>query len=349
MVNSGIAGVGFMGMMHAYGLRGRHASPGRSVRGARLAAIASADPRKRAGDWSMIRGNYGPAGGAEDLADVRAHATVDALLADPGVDLVHVCLPNPLHRPVTEAALAAGKHVFVEKPVALTLADADAMIAAARRHGRVLCVAHVLPFRSEFGFALEAARSGRYGAPLGARFKRLVARSDGPPDPRRLATYGGMGIDLHIHDTHFIRMLFGPPRRVSSRGFAVGDGFLDYVNTQYEFADPRLMVTCQSGAISAAGRPFTHGFELYLERATIGFDLDGLPLTVWGADGTVDRPALPPRTDVDSFVDQIQRVVDTISAGADPGPLAADAAREALALCLAEAESVRSGGPVTPG
>jgi predicted dehydrogenase len=155
-----------------------------------------------------------------------------------------------------------------------------------------------------------------------------------------------MGIDLHIHDTHFIRMMFGPPREVRSRGLLVGDGLLDYVTTQYVFDDPGLIVTSQSGAINAAGRPFTQGFELQLERATIVFESGTIPLTVYGADGTTTHPVLPPRTDVDSFVDQIQRVVNTVTSGADPGPLAAERAREALALCLAEAESVRLGRPV---
>ena len=346
MIRIGIAGLGFMGSMHAWGLRGRHTTGGRKVEGGELVAIASADPRKRAGDWSGIRGNYGPRGGPEDVAGIRMHASVEGLIADPGVDLVHVCLPNPLHRPVTEAALAAGKHVFVEKPIALTLADADAMIAAAHRASRVLCVAHVVPFRAEYAFAVEAVRSGRFGAPLGGAFKRLLARHDGPPDPARLFTYGGMGLDLHIHDTHFIRMLFGPPREVRSRGTLVGDGLLDYVTTQYAFADPRLVVTSQSGAISAAARPFVHGFELYFERATLAFESGAIPLTVFGADGAVTRPELPARTDVDSFTDQVQVVVDMIRSGSDPGPLAAARGRDALALCLAEAESVRRGEPV---
>lgn len=343
MIRSGIAGIGFMGMMHAYGLLGRHVSPGRAVTGARLGALASSDDRKRHGDWTMIQGNYGPRGGREDLGGIRAHPSVEALLADPEVDLVHVCLPTPLHRRVAEAALDAGKHVLVEKPIAFTLADADAILAAARRNHRHLLVAHVLPFRSEFAFALKAAGSRRFGAPLGARLTRLLARPDGPSGSGGQAADSGAMIDLHVHDTHFIRMLFGSPVRVLSRGRP------DYVNTLYEFADPRLEVTSQSGMVSAAGRPFTHGFELYLERATIGFDLDGIPLTVWNADGTVERPELAPQTDVDAFVDEIQAAVSTIGRGGDPGPLAGSVAREALALCLAEAESVRTARPVSLG
>src|SRR4051812_17139735 len=142
MVGIGIVGIGFMGMIHYLAAR--------RLDGARVVALCSRDPKKRAGDWTGIRGNFGPPGTQMDLSGVAAHAEFDAMLADPNVGLVDLCVPTDQHADLAVRALEAGKHVLVEKPIALSLAEADAMTAAARASGRLLMVAHVLPFFPEF-------------------------------------------------------------------------------------------------------------------------------------------------------------------------------------------------------
>ena len=89
MIQVGIAGIGFMGWIHwlAY----------QNVAGIRVGAIASRDPKRRAGDWRGIQGNFGPPGEQVDLAGVRAYETLEALLADPAIDAVDLCLPPYLH------------------------------------------------------------------------------------------------------------------------------------------------------------------------------------------------------------------------------------------------------------
>ena len=85
------------------------------------------------------------------------------MLADPEIDLVDLCVPNDEHARLTIRALEAGKHVLVEKPIALTTADADAMVAASQASGKLLMVGHVLPFFPEFAYAREVIASGRFG------------------------------------------------------------------------------------------------------------------------------------------------------------------------------------------
>ena len=138
MVRIGIVGIGFMGMIH-YLAASR-------LSGGQVAAVCSRDPKKLSGDWSGIQGNFGPKGGPVDLSGVAKYADVADLLADPSIDLVDLCVPNDEHARLTIQALEAGEHVLVEKPIALTTADADAMVSAARSSGKMLMVAHVLPF-----------------------------------------------------------------------------------------------------------------------------------------------------------------------------------------------------------
>ena len=155
MIGIGIVGIGFMGMIH-------YLAAGKAA-GARVVALCSRDPKKLAGDWTSIQGNFGPRGSQMDLSGVACYRDFEALLADPKVDLVDLCVPNDAHGRMAIQALQAGKHVLVEKPIALQTAEADAMVAAAAAAGKQLMVGHVLPFFPEFAFALEAVQSGRYG------------------------------------------------------------------------------------------------------------------------------------------------------------------------------------------
>jgi predicted dehydrogenase len=316
------------------------------LRDALVTAIGSRDPKKLAGDWRGIRGNFGPAGEQMDLGGVHRHATLDALLADPEVDLVDVCAPTQQHAATAIAALRAGKHVLVEKPIALRPEDADEMLAAARQAGKLLMVAHVLPFFPEFAFAAEAVRSGRHGRLLGGHFKRVIARPDWSAAIADAAVTGGPAIDLHIHDTHFIGLVAGVPGRVFSSGVLEGDSVL-YLTTQYLYGPGGPAVSCSSGAVAQPGRPFVHGYEIYLERATLVYESGTAPLTVLTADGKSEQPELPGGGDpLAAFALELQAACDGVAAGRAPDLLSGQLARDALVLCHRECDSVRTGRSV---
>jgi predicted dehydrogenase len=341
MVGIGIVGVGFMGMIHYLAAR--------KSAGAKVVAICSRDPKKLAGDWTGIQGNFGPRGTMMDLSGVARHREFEALLADPQVDLVDLCVPNDAHSSMAIQALAAGKHVLVEKPIALDTSDADCMVAAAAAAGKQLMVGHVLPFFPEFAFALEAVQSGRFGALRAAHLMRVISKPDwssGIADPGRS---GGPAIDLHIHDTHFVGLICGVPRAVHSRG-VVENGAVVHLTTQYLYDAPNLAVSCVSGALSQAGRPFAHGFELYFDRATIAFEFANLggqghvamPLAIILPDGTIQKPELGSGDPVDSFTLELSTAAHAVATGRPAERLAGDLARDALKLCLAEIESVKA-------
>jgi predicted dehydrogenase len=327
-----------MGMIHYLAAQ--------SLRGAKVTALCSRDPKKLAGDWRGIRGNFGPPGTMMDLAGVKKYDRLDGLLADPDIDLVDVCNPTELHSATAIAALQGGKHVLVEKAIALKPQDADGMIAAARKAGRLLMVAHVLPFMPEFAFAAEAVRSGRYGRLLGGHFKRVISRPDWSSEIADPAKTGGPAIDLHIHDTHFIGLLCGVPARVFSSGVIEKD-CVQYLTTQYLYGAGGPGISCSSGAVAQSGRMFVHGYELYLEKATLVYESGTAPLTVYTADGKAKQPALAGGDAVGGFTQEIQAAVDGVTSGQEPRLLSGQLARDALVLCYRECDSVRSGEPVT--
>jgi predicted dehydrogenase len=342
MLRIGIAGIGFMGWIHYLSYR--------KTKGVKLAAVATRDPKKLAGDWRGIQGNFGPPGEKVDLSGVAKYSDLAGMLGDPSIDLVDLCLPPNLHCEAALAALQAGKDVFVEKPMALTAAECDKMVKAAQKAGKQLLVGHVLPFLPEYDFARRAIASGKYGKLLGGHFKRVISDPQWIKDFFNPAKVGGPLVDLHVHDAHFIRLLFGMPTAVTSQGRLRGD-VVEYCVSQFQFDDPSLVVSSASGVINQQGRPFTHGFEIHLERATLYFDLAVLaggklqitPLTLLDSKGKVQEPKMPPGDPMlKAFDAEIPEVVRAATSGRPSALLSGDLARDAIVLCHKQTQAVRS-------
>ena len=141
-----------------------------------------------------------------------------------------------------------------------------------------------------------------------------------------LQRVGGPLIDLHVHDAHFIRLLFGMPTGVLSQGRTKG-GTVSYCTTQFRFADPSLVVTATSGVIDQQGRPFTHGFEIHLEKATLHYEsaffadqAETMPLKVLTDKGDVVRPKVDGGDPVSAFVAEIKEVLRCVAAN-QPSPI----------------------------
>ncbi len=344
MIRVGIAGIGFMGWIHYLAYQ--------KVRGVKLVALAEPNAKRLAGDWRDIKGNFGPPGEMVDVSSLARYADYHEMFADPNVDIVDLCLPPAMHAGAAVAAFKAGKHVFCEKPMALSTADCQKMVAAAQQAGKLLFIGHVLPFVPEYAHALKLVRDGKYGRLLGGSFKRVISDPLWLPDfydPKRV---GGPMIDLHIHDAHFIRLLFGQPTAVTSRGRMRGE-VVEYFNTFFHFEDPTLVVSATSGVVNQQGRPFTHGFEIQLEKATLNYELgvyadhvEVLPLKICPANGKVVRPKLSGADMPDAFVDEIKEVTKCVTAGKPSETLSGDLARDAVVLCHKQTESVKKGKTV---
>ncbi len=331
-----------MGMIHYLAAQ--------KLKGAKVTAIHTRDAKKLAGDWTGIRGNFGPTGTKMDLGKIQRYARFEDLLADPHIDLVDICTPTHLHEDMAVAALQAGKHVLVEKAIALEIKQADAMVKAAARAGKLLMVAHVLPFFPEFAFAHRAVSDGQYGKLLGGHFKRVISRPDWSADIGDASKTGGPAIDLHIHDTHFIGLIAGVPARVFSSGLTGADGSVDYLTTNYLYGDHGPAISCSSGALAMTGRPFVHGFEIYLEKATLVYEGGATPLTLIPATGKPTVVKLKGGDDpIVSFTHEIQAAVEGVRTGVEPALLSGKLARDALALCHKECQSARTGKIVNVG
>ena len=145
-----------------------------------------------------------------DVAGMNVCESLDELLQDDSIDLIDVCLPPALHADAITKCFSAGKKVLCEKPLALDAATAS-RLADEAQPGQLM-VAQILPFMPEFKLLVDAAVDLRWGKPVAGRFKRTISPPDWIPDFYDRTTVGGPLIDLHVHDAHLIRLLFGMPK-----------------------------------------------------------------------------------------------------------------------------------------
>ena len=286
-----VLGLGFMGSTHVHAWR--------QIPGAELAAVASRDPRCLSGDFTGIQGNLGGQAWNLDFSSVAKYASAEDAVLDPAVEAVDICLPTHLHERIAVLALGAGKHVVVEKPMALDGAAADRMIAAAERHGRVLMAAQVVRFIPPYRAAADILRSGRLGTVRAAIFRRRCAApawSAWLTDP---AQSGGGVFDLLIHDIDFCLHLFGSPEAVTASGFEDLPHGVDWILAQFWY--PSIgAVAISGGWHHPAAYPFSMEFTIVADRGTLEFDSAGAALAEYGADGcqhALDVPGDVPETD----------------------------------------------------
>ncbi|RLL90843.1 dehydrogenase [Mesotoga sp. HF07.pep.5.2.highcov] len=146
-------------------------------------------------------------------------ASFEEILENSSVDIVDICTPTFTHRELAVRALEAGKHLFCEKPVALTLEDARAMDGAAKKSGRKFMVGHVVRFFPQYIRVKELAAAGDVGEIVMARLYRGGSFPSHGIDNwfADITKSGGVFVDLSIHDFDFLRKLLGPVKTVEAR------------------------------------------------------------------------------------------------------------------------------------
>ncbi|MHB8956736.1 MAG: Gfo/Idh/MocA family protein [Pirellulaceae bacterium] len=305
------------------------------------------------------------------LADqyaARLYPGFDALLDDKTVDAVDICLPNDLHRQFAVRALQAGKHVLCEKPIALTLADADAMLDAARQADRFLMIGHVLRFWPEYRTAKEALDAGAVGAPLAISARRMVSLLAGTHgdrgwrhDPRRS---GGAVLDMQIHDLDTFCWFFGArPLTIFSRGLRSPDGAWSHVFTHLEFPGGRQAFV--EASFMMRGNPVDIFFRVLGTERSIEYTFNPAAFALHDIDtpqGVAAGPSLVlyqwkrspqslyvPETESFplAFRDEVSYFAECIRTGQPPQIGTGDQARQALELALASAMSCETARPVT--
>jgi myo-inositol 2-dehydrogenase/D-chiro-inositol 1-dehydrogenase len=264
------------------------------------------------------------------------------------VDAVVISTPARTHADLVVAAAQAGKGVFCEKPMAVTLADADRAIDAARSAGIVLQVGFNRRFAADWVAARQVIDSGRLGTP---RLLRSVTRDPGGFDPSRVPP-DTIFLETLIHDFDTLRFL--NPEAEAVEVHATADALVEPEWRDRGLLDTAVVVVrFDNGAIATAEACF---------EAAYGYDIRGEVLGSLGMvqmgdgrrtgmtfSGAAGRSVETVRGDQELFLDaytaELAAFVDAVHSGT-PAPVTGEDARGALAIALAAAESVRSGRPM---
>lgn len=310
----GLIGTGWIGRFHAASLAHR-------VPGATLTAVA--DPNLEA---------------AQAIGAAKAYADPQQLIEDPNVEAVVISSPATTHTDLVVAAAEAGKHVFCEKPMALTLEDADRAIAAAHAAGVALQVGFNRRFDPDFAAAHDAVVAGSIGTP---QLLRSLTRDPGisAEVAARVKPWTIFNETL-IHDFDTL-CWFNPGARVTEV-YAQAAALIHPQFAEAGFLDTSVVhLRFDNGAFAVAEASF---------QAVYGYDVRG---EIFGSGGVVlagrdpeSAGTLNTELFADAYVAQLAHFVDSVGTGVTPAVTGHDA-RVSLEIALAAAESVRTGAPVS--
>jgi len=332
-IRVGIVGMGFMGLTHldAY----------MKLDGVEVVALADRDPDRLSGKTQASGNIEGAAQGGFDFSKARQYTDADELFADPDVDAVDICLPTPAHVPFGLKAIAAGKHVLIEKPLARNFADAMKLVEAGEASDKVVMPAMCMRFWPGWTWLKQAVDEQRFGKVLGAVFRRCASHPKGGFYADGAAN-GGAALDLHIHDADFIQHLFGMPSSVSSVGYSHKTDEVDHIITRYQ-TDQAALVSAEGAWAMADGFAFQMQFTVNFEQATATFNSAADPPLVLAKDGENTPIELEAGMGYDH---EIAYFVQCIREGKPPQTVTLRDAANAVRLIEAEVQSVRSGSPV---
>jgi myo-inositol 2-dehydrogenase / D-chiro-inositol 1-dehydrogenase len=309
----GLIGAGWIGSFHAETLANR-------LPGARLAAVADPVP-----------------GAAERLPAARAYRDPHELIDDRSIDAVAICSPAATHADLVVAAAQAGKHVFCEKPMALTLDDADRAIDAARAAGVALQVGFNRRFAPDFADMHTRIVGGAIGTP---QLLRSLTRDPGiTADVAARVKPWTIFNETLIHDFDTLCWL-NPGARVT-QVYAQADALIHPQLADAGFLDTAVVqIRFDNGAFAVAEASF---------QAVYGYDVRG---EVFGSGGVLQAGRAPENAGsgntelfADAYVAQFAHFVDTVRAGTGPSVTGRDA-RVALEIALAARESIETSAPV---
>ncbi|MDR2780813.1 MAG: Gfo/Idh/MocA family oxidoreductase [Synergistaceae bacterium] len=246
MIKIGLVGAGGMGTVHYTSFS--------YIGEAGVAAVVgtSAQDGARAREWGL-----------------PMFRSISDMLASADVDIVDICTPTYLHADGIEEAVSFGKSVITEKPMAMTLKDAQTAYEAAERAGTRIYVAQVLQFYRQSEVLRALVEGGEYGAPLDAYFTRLSAcpkwARDGWLFDEKKS--GLVPYDLHIHDLDLIVSLFGLPKEFSFT--SCGRRSVKYrEHYRFNYAYDGFNAAAEAGWLNA-DIPFTAEWRVYFENAAV--------------------------------------------------------------------------------
>lgn len=299
------------------------------------------------------------------LADVRAEAArglanryglsrtatdYRELLDDPAVELIDLCLPHFLHCPVALEAFQAGKSVIVEKPMALTVAECEAMIEAAQQAGKRLFVAHNMRFMPAHMRAKELLEAGAIGRPFLAIFNIIGNEFANMNDPQHWKgswdrAGGGVFFDTGMHAVYMLEHFFGLPAAVTAvmKRLVVTAENKAEDNAVVTFEFPQGLLATVAITYTALAHPWDEQRHLYGTEGSLHIRDSGLPPLTLRRGGTAEAVPVEILENLwmDSVAAALHHFIDCYRTGTEP-VVTPEQALRAVHMATAAYEAART-------
>ena len=310
--------------------------------------VAVADPIKNRLDGSSkAEGNIsGQAQGSVVGFEAKKYLDGMDLINDPDIELVDICVGTNLHFVFVEAALAKGKHVLVEKPLARTYDEAKKIVELALNSSTYIMSAMCLRYWPAWVWLKKVIDSKQYGRCLSLTCKRQTSHPPGTFYSND-DECGGALLDLHVHDTDFINYCFGMPKAVFSQGYKGPSGGIDHVATHYIYDQSQNapLVTAEGTWTMQEGYGFNMSYTANFEKATACYLLDDEEtLTLFRSSY---EPEIIKLDEGMGYEFEIRSFVDEILRGEKSDMTLLNQAAKSIAIIEAEQVSIRSCSVVT--
>ena len=281
--------------------------------------------------------------------DVAAATSIEDLLGAPGVDALAICTATPTHSELICKAAAAGKAVFCEKPISMSLAEVDYALAAVADAGVPFMVGFNRRFDPGHSAVHQAASSGELGQ---LTMARITSRDPAPPPIEYLKASGGIWADMLIHDFDMAGFIIGSPVvQVWAQGAALFDANIREIG---DFDTAIAVLTHASGAITTidGSRKATYGYDQRIEvLGTGGMAISdnqrvhNAQIYRAGFSQLSDLPNFFLERYEQSFVNEWLAFTNYARTGG-PSPVSGAEGRAPVAIAMAAALSAQQGRPV---
>lgn len=274
------------------------------------------------------------------------------ILDDPEVQFVSVCTPTPTHKDIAVSLLAAGKHVLLEKPIALTLEDAQIVAEAAKKSSGSLMIAQVVRFFLGYQELRKAAESGELGNLLSVHARRFSPKPTWATWLGEESQSGGMLVDFSIHDFDQVNMYLGKPIEVfAAQSNPSGPA---EITIKYENGG---IGQIQSFMNAAPGVPFTSTIDLLGASGMAHYEFSAVSATEESSEGnsagvnswhvfsSKGNKVSQIATD-DPYGRQVKYFFEMAKSGGKYDLTPTESAITALKVSLAAKESLKKGAPV---
>ena len=310
--------------------------------------VAVADLKKsRLDGSSRAEGNIsGQAEGSVVGLEAKKYLDGMDLINDPDIELVDICVGTNLHFVFVEAALAKGKHVLVEKPLARTYDEAKKIVELALNSSTNIMSAMCLRYWPAWVWLKKVIDNKKYGRCLSLTCKRQTSHPPGTFYSND-DECGGALLDLHVHDTDFINYCFGMPKAVFSQGYKGPSGGIDHVATHYIYDQSQNapLVTAEGTWTMQEGYGFNMSYTANFEKATACYLLDDEEtLTLFRSSY---EPEIIKLDEGMGYEFEIRSFVDEILRGEKSDMTLLNQAAKSIAIIEAEQVSIRSCSVVT--